>query len=153
MSDLKVRGLTVDDMFAVTDMLFSITGDAKKEISEIIVTGAQQEIKKKQEEKKGITKELTPDERQLKYAKPAEVGIKVTLIVLQTCLRHAKEDMKKWMGSLIDKSPEEFGGMPIDTPLDILSALSEKEDLPNFFSKAFALYKKMNESAKGYMKK
>lgn len=143
MSNITVRELQVNDLLMVANMLLSITDEAKAEISGIIVSGVMAEAKKDGE----IQSPENQEERQ------AQTGTKIMFVVLQACLKYAQDEIKSWMASLIGETPEDFGKMPIDTPIDIISQLKKKEDLPNFFSKAFALYKEMSESAKQYMKK
>lgn len=64
------------------------------------------------------------------------------LLLLTTALENAESDMLEWLADLAGKTPEEFEEMDFDTPLLVIEALAEKEDLNRFFVKVRALIQK-----------
>jgi len=144
---MDIRTLNTSDVFVVARMLSKVTGEAKNELSQIIkASSVETESKKKTvKDKDKLNKQL--DDLYI------EAGIKITFLLFQYLINYAADDLQKWLGSLIGKSPEEFGDMPPETTMEILVSLSEAKEIQSFFSAAFAIFNKMNRYAKVFGKK
>jgi uncharacterized protein with von Willebrand factor type A (vWA) domain len=120
-SGLKVRPLNVNDLYAMAGMMAK-TGSALRDS-----LGSLEAMDQKA----------------------------VFFTVFEAFFIHAADDTKAWLHSLIvdedmprEQRIEEFSKMPIDTPIDIIEQLSEKEDLKSFFSKVLALMQKVKPIGK-----
>lgn len=60
-----------------------------------------------------------------------------TLVTI--ALRVAPESGKRFMAGLVDRTPEEFGALPMDATLDVVEQLVEREDIRGFFDRARSL--------------
>jgi len=127
--EIEVRRLQNNDIFTVAKMLLKVTGDAKEEITTLI---------KDSQAKTEEGEERTPEEEM-------RVGIQLATVVIEKCLTHAEKDLKKWLGDMCGMSAKEFGEAPAETSLIVMEQLIE-EDLKNFFSRAFRLFRKMRKS-------
>lgn len=125
---LKMRKLTTRDMFTVVDMLKKLAegGFGESELSNLIVS----ELKKKSE-KAGET-----DERAI---------IKIGILVLTKLYESLKPDLINWFASLIGKTIDEYMDSDPNTTLEIIDQLIDGgEETKNFFTSAFALFKKIS---------
>lgn len=66
---------------------------------------------------------------------PTEIGI----LLFQSVFIEAKEDLKAWLASLVGKTTEEFGNLPLMTFMEIIEALMEQKDATDFFARASQL--------------
>ncbi|MCK8826409.1 hypothetical protein MWH25_01430 [Natroniella acetigena] len=128
---IEVRDLKAKDVFTVSKMLLKVTGKAKDQIFNLITAD---DVKEKIESKE----ELTGTEQ-------VELGIKIAYEVLSVCLEHAENDLKEWFADLIGVTAEEFDEMSFDTPMIIIEKVVTKEEAKSFFTRAFALFKKMKK--------
>ena len=88
-----------------------------------------------------VTKSVKQDLAMLlkdKKPNPTEIG----MVLFQSLILEAEEDMKDWLASLIGKQKDEFKKMPATTILDIVERLIEQEDIKTFFVKASSLVNK-----------
>ncbi len=60
----------------------------------------------------------------------------VGMAIISVALAHAENEIKDWLASLVDKTPEEFAKLPFSAPLEIVEKLFEQEDIPSFFGRA-----------------
>lgn len=65
-------------------------------------------------------------------ANVAQVGQQVVAVAL----RIAPEQGQRFLSGLVDMDPDEFQQLPADAVLDIVEALSEREDVLRFFRRA-----------------
>lgn len=133
-TEIKVRTLNVNDMFFMARLLLKVGDDLKDDLTALLSSAAKKG--KKVKDAKGSDETLE-----------GEVGLALAWKVLSACLEHAEKDLKEWLASLVNKTSEEFGEMPIDTSLVVIDQLMEQENLANFFSGVSALYSKMNKFA------
>lgn len=106
---MEIRELQVKDVFAVARMLGKITKGARLQLAAIL-TGK-------------------------KKADPTEVG----MVIFQSLVTEAEEDMKTWLADLIGKELADFEVMPATTILDIIEKLLEQEGIKGFLSQASQL--------------
>lgn len=59
--------------------------------------------------------------------------------LITVALRVAPESGKTFLAGLVDKTPDEFGALPMDATLDIVEQLVEREDIRGFFERARGL--------------
>lgn len=111
--EIKVRPLTVTDVFAVARMLSKVTKGARVELAA------------------AVKAETKPD--------PTELG----MVIFQSIFVEAEEDLKAWMADLIGKTKEEFTVMSATTVIDIIEALIEQEDIRDFFGRVSRLVSKV----------
>lgn len=130
--EVKIRPLTNRDFFTVVDMLSKIGGVAGRELSGLISS----------------KKTVKPTDQQME-----EVGQQIALIVLETCYKHVRQDLIDWFASLCEKTADEFLDMPPETTLQVMEQLTEAQETKDFFTRAFALFKKTNLSGKVSTKK
>lgn len=64
-----------------------------------------------------------------------EIGFSIASHLIKN-YHKADEEMAEWLASIIGVSVEEYKKMPIDAPVKIFKALSEKHDLADFFKQA-----------------
>lgn len=64
------------------------------------------------------------------------------MIIFDVAMEHAERDLKALFADLADMSLEEYEQAPYDLTLDIIEALSEKENLADFFKRAASFAKK-----------
>ena len=70
-----------------------------------------------------------------KKANPAELG----MVLFQSLVTDAEEDLKAWLASLAGKELAEFRTMPATAVLDVIEGLFEQEGIKDFFAKASLL--------------
>ncbi len=112
---IKVRELTVDDVFALVRMLGKITKGARDEIAAALSDG-------------------------LEKTNPTQFA----LVLFQSLFIDAEEDLKTWMGALIGKKGTAFGSLPAITALDIVEQLVSQEGIKAFFVRASHLADKQS---------
>ena len=78
-----------------------------------------------------------------KKANPTELG----MVLFQSMVTEAEEDLKAWLASLVGKEVAEFETMPATAVLDIVEQLVSQEGIRDFFGKASLLADKI--SSKG----
>jgi hypothetical protein len=127
--ELEIRDLNTGDVFTVAKMLLKVVGENKDSIKKLI----------KSRSKDGKKKELSQEEQE-------ELGIDLTMLVLQNCLEFAEKDLKKWFADLIGVKQSEFDKTPIDTIPNIINQITEKDDVHSFFTAVLQLYRKMSKS-------
>lgn len=127
---MPIRKLRVADLFIVVDMLSKLTGNAGTAIDKMMTAGTGEAS--------------APGDGQ---------KVQIGLTVLQTLYTSLREDMTKWLASLYGVTTEQFLEMPIDTVLEAFEYLTTSEDAKSFFSKAWAMYRKIQSFAPGLKEK
>lgn len=74
-----------------------------------------------------------------KKANPTEVGI----MLFQSLVTDAEEDLKAWLASLAGKELAEFKTMPATAVLDVVEGLFEQGGIKDFFVRASSLASKI----------
>lgn len=70
-----------------------------------------------------------------KKANPTELG----MVLFQSLVTEAEEDLKAWLADLIGKEVAEFEVMSATTVLDIVEKLIRQEGIRDFFGRASSL--------------
>ena len=70
-----------------------------------------------------------------KKTNPTEMG----MVLFQSLVTDAEEDLKAWLASLAGKELEEFKAMPATVVLDVVEGLFQQEGIRDFFGKASLL--------------
>lgn len=146
--EIKVRPLTVEDVFAVARMMSKITKGARAELATAII--AMEEAKPMSQEDWGklSTKEqgeATKKQAEAQAKKPNSTELGMALF--QSMFAEAEADLKVWLASLVGKPLEEFATMPATTVIDIVDSLIEQEGIKDFFVKASQLATKATETS------
>lgn len=71
-----------------------------------------------------------------KRAKQQELGFAVLALIPEM-----EDDIMSMLGSLVNKTPQEFGELPPEVLLEVINAVVESEDLQAFFQKVASLFK------------
>ena len=127
-AELKIRSLTNQDFFTVVDMLTNLSAGAGRDIAGLISS-------------KKPVKEQTDEEQE-------NQTLMTGILVIQTCYKHAKDDLIKWFASLCNKSVKEYLAMPPETTIAVMEYLAEAQEARSFFTRAWRLFKKMKPSGK-----
>lgn len=112
---IEVRTLEVEDIFAVARMLGKITKGARVELAGAIKGGKNKKID------------------------PTELG----MVLVQSLVIEAEEDLKAWLASLAGKEVTEFKTMPAIALLDVFEGLLQQEGIRDFFARASTLATKL----------
>lgn len=128
-NELKIRDLNTGDVFTVAKMLLKVVGENKDSIKKLIKS------------KPGDSKKKKPSQEEQE-----ELGIDLTILVLQNCFEFAENDLKEWFADLVGVDPKDFDKTGFDTIPLIINELTERKDVHNFFTTAFQLFKKMSKS-------
>lgn len=139
---MKVRDLETRDIFTIAKMLQKITGEKRTEIIGMI---KKSDVFSKMPDKKQSEEELAQQQ--------VEVGIEVAFFIFDLLIEYAEKDIKNWFADLTEIPPEEFDKTNINTILEVIQELVEREDLADFFTNAWELYKKINGLAAKYTEK
>lgn len=111
---IEVRTLAVDDIFTVARMLSKVTKAARAELATALV---------EQEEGK---------------QDPTELG----MVLFQTLFIESETDLKDWLASLVEQTPEDFGKLPATALVDIVECLAAQEGVSDFFGRVSQLVAK-----------
>ena len=74
-----------------------------------------------------------------KKQNPTEMG----MVLFQSLVTDAEEDLKAWLANLADKEPADFILMPATTVLDVVEGLFQQEGIRDFFARASLLANKL----------
>lgn len=74
-----------------------------------------------------------------KKANPTEMG----MVIFQSVVTEAEEDLKAWLASMAGVEVAEFGKMPATALLDVIEGLFEQEGIKDFFARASSLATKL----------
>ena len=74
-----------------------------------------------------------------KRTNPTELG----MVLFQSLVTDAEEDLKAWLASLADKELAEFKTMPATAVIDIIEGLFQQEGIKDFFARASSLATKL----------
>lgn len=74
-----------------------------------------------------------------KKTNPTELG----MVLFQSLVTDAEEDLKAWLASLAGKELAEFKTMPATAALDVVEGLFTQEGIKDFFSRASSLATKL----------
>ncbi len=116
MEKVKVRDLNVEDIFAVARMLGKVTKGARMQLALVLA-----------DKKKG------------KKPNPTELG----MVLFQSLVTDAEEDMKAWLADLAGVESAEFKKMPATALLDVIDQLTSQEGIGDFFVKVSLLANKL----------
>lgn len=131
---MDIRQLKTKDIFTLANMLLKVSGEAQEELTTLITS--------KHLENKDKTKEEQLQDQM-------DLGLQIFFSLSNKLMEYAEDDLIRWFADLTDMTVEEFYDTEITASLDVIENLSEREDLQNFLSRAFSLYKKMTKSEKG----
>ena len=131
---MDIRQLKTKDIFTLANMLLKVSGEAQEELTTLITS--------KHLENKDKTKEEQLQDQM-------DLGLQIFFSLSNKLMEYAEDDLICWFADLTDMTVEEFYDTEITASLDVIENLSEREDLQNFLSRAFSLYKKMTKSEKG----
>ena len=131
---MDIRQLKTKDIFTLANMLLKVSGEAQEELTTLITS--------KHLENKDKTKEEQLQDQM-------DLGLQIFFSLSNKLMEYAEDDLIRWFADLTDMTVEEFYDTEITASLDVIETLSEREDLQNFLSRAFSLYKKMTKSEKG----
>ena len=118
MGETQIRKLTAGDVFTVVDMLKSVASETLPKI-----------IKSVSE---------TPKE-----GKAQENQIQLGVIILTELYTNLRDDLIKWLASMVFMEEKEFLESDAEITLDIIEKLSTDKEYSNFFLRAYNLYKKI----------
>jgi len=116
---MEIRELQVKDVFAVARMLGKITKGARMELASVLADRGKDKKKAK--------------------TNPTELG----MVLFQSLVTEAEEDMKAWLADLMGKEVAEFETMPPSTILDIVDKLTDQKGIKDFFARASSLATKL----------
>ena len=131
---MDIRQLKTKDIFTLANMLLKVSGEAQEELTTLITS--------KHLENKDKTKEEQLQDQM-------DLGLQIFFSLSNKLMEYAEDDLIRWFADLTDMTVEEFYDTEITASLDVIETLSEREDLQDFLSRAFSLYKKMTKSEKG----
>lgn len=130
---VEVRELKTKDLYTLTKILNKLKDKGLKEVlSNAFGLGMMQNVVKTNVEADKEGEEVTDETLEM-------VGQQATMDILWFVVENAEEATREFFADLIGMTPEEYDNTPIDTAIDIIRQLSEKEEIKRFFKKALEL--------------
>lgn len=130
---VEVRELKTKDLYTLTKILNKLKDKGLKEVlSNAFGLGMMQNVVKTNVEADKEGEEVTDEALEM-------VGQQATMDILWFVVENAEEATREFFADLIGMTPEEYDNTPIDTAIDIIRQLSEKEEIKRFFKKALEL--------------
>lgn len=130
---VEVRELKTKDLYTLTKILNKLKDKGLKEVlSNAFGLGMMQNVVKTNVEADKEGEEITDETLEM-------VGQQATMDILWFVVENAEEATREFFADLIGMTPEEYDNTPIDTAIDIIRQLSEKEEIKRFFKKALEL--------------
>lgn len=130
---VEVRELKTKDLYTLTKILNKLKDKGLKEVlSNAFGLGMMQNVVKTNVEADKEGEEVTDEALEM-------IGQQATMDILWFVVENAEEATREFFADLIGMTPEEYDNTPIDTAIDIIRQLSEKEEIKRFFKKALEL--------------
>ena len=130
---VEVRELKTKDLYTLTKILNKLKDKGLKEVlSNAFGLGMMQNVVKTNVEADKEGEEVTDEALEM-------AGQQATMDILWFVVENAEEATREFFADLIGMTPEEYDNTPIDTAIDIIRQLSEKEEIKRFFKKALEL--------------
>jgi len=116
-----MRAYTVADVFTVVDILSTVAGASGESLRSLLRSGGGKDVSEEE---------------------AADRGVELVLLVLNKAYAGAKDKLIAWFASLSEVSAEDFLAKPPETVLEVIEEITSRKETKDFFSRAFALFKK-----------
>lgn len=137
---MKIRALTVEDMFSLVDLLAETIEAGSEAISKVLSTVKAETAPK--------GKKLS---RKVELAQAEQSGIRIATLVLRQCWTHARPGTEAWLADVCGLTREEFLAQPPSLIMDIYDAVVGSPEGRDFFTRALRLARKMNGTVNTFL--